>query len=213
MLHPTDIHTHRKSDGSFRTIATAGIHPYDADSADSSTIATIERMVGEIDAIGEIGLDGTCKSDIAQQERVFRAQLAIAERHKKAVVLHTVRRFEQTMKILAEFELPQVIFHGFIGSKEQALRAISCGYYLSFGERTLRSPKTVEALRNAPLDCIFIESDVSDMPLEEIYEKLAALLGIESDKLIKIVAENFERLFPTNGTLSAMTDAISESKN
>ena len=203
MFRPIDIHTHRPTDNTFCTIATAGIHPYDADSADDAAIASIERMVGEIDAIGEIGLDGSCDCDIVQQERVFRAQLAIAERHKKAVVLHTVRRFEQVMKILAEFELPQVIFHGFIGSTEQALRAVSSGYYLSFGERTFRSPKTAEALRNTPLDHIFVESDVSAMPLDEIYAKLASLLGIEPQKLVEIVAENFSKIFPAKGCQSA----------
>lgn len=65
-------------------------------------------------------------------------------------MLHCVRAFEPVMLELAAREPRAVIFHGFIGSPEQARRALEKGYYLSFGVRTFSSPKTMEALRETP---------------------------------------------------------------
>lgn len=88
---------------------------------------------------------------LAQQEELFRAQLELAERRGLPVVLHCVRAFEPVMKELERHHLRAVIFHGFIGSPQQARRALARGCMLSFGERTFASPRTLEALRATPL--------------------------------------------------------------
>jgi TatD DNase family protein len=99
------------------------------------------------------------------------------------------------MKVLQDYHLRAVIFHGFIGSKEQAQRAVKQGYYLSFGERTFNSPKTIEALRSTPLSSLFVESDESSTPIEEIYAKIAELRGISVAELATATEENFNRIF------------------
>jgi TatD DNase family protein len=155
----------------------------------------VERLASSVDAIGEIGLDFACDVPREVQIAVFNAQLAIAEQHKMAVVLHCVKAFEEVMKMVAKFRLKAVIFHGFIGSKEQAQRAVSQGFYLSFGERTFRSPKTIEALRSTPLSQLFVETDESTTPIEEIYAKIAELRGIPTTELITAIEENYNRIF------------------
>lgn len=189
-----NIHTHNPAMAEI-TIRTAGIHPYDAASADTIRLEAIEREAAEADAVGEIGLDFACDVSREEQKHVFRAQLAIAERLQKPVVLHCVRAFEPTMAMLDGVRLPAVIFHGFIGSPEQARRAVAQGYYLSFGERTFRSPKSIEAMRSTPLSHLFVENDESPTPIAELYERVAALLGIETQVLEAQLAENFERIF------------------
>ena len=157
-----DIHTHNAQTHA-QTIDTVGIHPWHATNCD---LAELERLASSVDAIGEIGLDYACDIPREVQTEVFRAQLAIAEQHKKTVVLHCVRAFEEVMKILADYQLKAVIFHGFIGSIEQAQRAVNQGYFLSFGERTFRSAKTIEAMRSTPLLHLFVETDESSTPIE-----------------------------------------------
>lgn len=107
---------------------------------------------GEVDLVGEIGLDYAGTVGREAQLRIFREQLDWAERLGKPVVLHCVKAFEAVMRELAPHALRAVIFHGFIGSSQQAAEAIKKGYYLSFGERTFRSPRTVEALRRTPVE-------------------------------------------------------------
>ena len=186
-----DIHTHNEQTEA-QTIVTVGIHPWYTVDAD---LAAVESGVAAADAVGEIGLDFACDVPKEVQMAIFRAQLSLAEQHKKAVVLHCVRAFEEVMKIVSEFRLKTVIFHGFIGSVEQAQRAVAQGYYISFGERTFRSTKTIEALRSTPLSHLFVETDESPTHIEEIYNKIAELRGISIVELITATEENFNLIF------------------
>jgi TatD DNase family protein len=188
-----DIHTHNAHTQA-QTIDTVGIHPWHAQ---FGNITEVERHASSVDAIGEIGLDFACDVPREVQIAVFNAQLAIAEQHKMAVVLHCVKAFEEVMKIVAKFRLKAVIFHGFIGSKEQAQQAITQGYYLSFGERTFRSPKSIEALRSTPLSSLFVESDESTTPIDDIYAQIAELRGVSITELTTATEENFKRIFQT----------------
>ena len=99
------------------------------------------------------------------------------------------------MKIVSEYNLKSVIFHGFIGSTQQALRAVDAGYFLSFGPSTSRSPKTIEALRNTPLDKIFIESDETRKNIEDIYSEIATLKGCKQEILEQAILENYNKVF------------------
>ena len=186
-----DIHTHNTQTPA-QTISTVGIHPWHSLGAD---LSAVESAVANIDAVGEIGLDFACDVPKEVQITIFRAQLAIAEQYKKAVVLHCVKAFEEVMKIVAEYHLQAVIFHGFIGSAKQAQRAVAQGFYLSFGERTFRSPKTIEALRSTPLSQLFVESDESTTPIEEIYARIAELRGVDIAILSEATKANFDKIF------------------
>ncbi len=124
-----------------------------------------------------------------------RYQLELARRYDLPVVLHCVRAFGEVMRELRACPPPAAIFHGFIGSPEQARQALAAGHYLSFGERTFRSPKTVEAMRATPLDRLFFETDDSETPIEEIYARAAESLGRTTDELITNTLKNYRKLF------------------
>lgn len=184
-----DIHTHNFTHR-HTELQAVGIHPWDAESA------VLDKSIFEnAQAVGEIGLDYACKVSRTKQEELFRAQLAIAEKRDLPVVLHCVRAFAPTLAILREYKLRGVIFHGFIGSKEQAAEAIKRGYFLSFGEGVKRSPKTIEALRHTPLENLFLETDVSQIPIEEIYLMAAALRSEELETITNSIIKNYKRLF------------------
>ena len=175
-----NIHTHRPT-GRGIELRTAGIHPWDADKED---IAALGTLPADVQAIGETGLDYARGAGRQQQLAAFRAQLALARDRQLPVVLHCVR----------------VIFHGFIGSPEQARRALEKGYYLSFGVRTFSSPKTLEALRETPPGQLFLETDDSDTGIEEVYAHAAAVRGTTVEALKRATTENYERIFaPQNG--------------
>ena len=184
-----DIHTHHFT-ARHTELRAVGIHPWDAENATIS-----EEIFSGAQAIGEIGLDYACEVRRERQEEVFRVQLAIAEQMRLPVVLHCVRAFAPMMAILGEYKLKAVIFHGFIGSKEQAAEAVKRGYFISFGERTPRSPKTIEALRSTPLDNLFLETDESTTPIEEIYAMAAEIRDEELETIINGITNNYNRLF------------------
>ncbi len=190
-----DIHTHRPTTA--QTIRCVGIHPWEADAVEALP-AGFDEAVAAADAVGEIGLD-FARRDLnpERQLRLFRAQLDAAERHEKPVVLHVVRAFEAVMRELKGRRPAGVILHGFVGSPEQAARAVAAGCYLSFGERTFASPRTIEALRATPAERLFVETDESATPIGTIHARIAALRGITPEALLGIVRTNYERLFET----------------
>ena len=183
-----DIHTHHPRPDVVSP-RMAGIHPWDA--ACGRDLPDFDHC----DIIGETGLDYACEVDRLAQERLFRAHLVAAERLQKPVVLHMVRAFEPTIKILAEYNIAGVVFHGFIGS-QQAAEALRRGYYLSFGERSLRSSKTRQAIAATPLDRLFCETDDDpSLDIAKVYAEVAAIKGVTLAELERYIYENYKRLF------------------
>ncbi len=186
-----NIHTHRPT-GQGIELRTAGIHPWHAD---TEAVSSLLPLAGDVQAIGETGLDYFRGAPRDKQLEAFRAQLVLAEKAGLPVVLHCVKAFEPVMEELALHKLRAVIFHGFIGSPEQAERAVKQGYYLSFGERSFLSPKTVKAFCDTPLDRIFLETDDTDITIERIYARATVIRSLSMEALKKTIQQNYERIF------------------
>ncbi len=187
-----NIHTHRKAEGEL-TISSYGIHPY---LSESGSRISLESIDDNIEAIGEIGLDFSRPIDPAVQERLFVEQLEIALDKGLPVVIHAVRAVDRVLDILRGYQgLKAVIFHGFIGSVQQAKRVTDSGYFLSFGHRTFASPKSLDALRNTPITKLFFETDEHDSTIEDIY-KMAA--NFRDESLLKLrdeIYKNYINIF------------------
>lgn len=183
-----NIHTHRPTADAICPTQ-AGIHPWHA-GGQSIDIDAMRRA----EMIGEIGLDYAVQVDRDVQQSVFDEQLAIAEQLGKPVVVHCVKAFEPTMATLGRYHLRGVVFHGFIGSPEQAAAAVAKGYYLSFGWRTFRSPKTMRALCEAPAESIFCETDDDPVAIEEVYRRVAEQRQTSVEKLTAQIIDNYEKL-------------------
>lgn len=188
-----NIHTHHPKNDE-RTLSVVGIHPYDSEGATTDSVFAVERLCTDYDAIGEIGLDFACNAEREKQLLIFQAQLEVAQKAGKGVVLHCVKAFENVMDCLKDYTLPFVIFHGFIGSTEQAKRATNRGYFLSFGHRAFRSPKSIEAMKNTPTEQLFFETDECDVSIDQIYSQASAILGIPEAMLEYITNENFDKI-------------------
>lgn len=193
MLPYVNIHTHRPT-GSGIELRTEGVHPWDAD---MQLVAKLGERLSDAQAVGETGLDFVHGPSREVQTEALRAQLRLARERELPVVLHCVRAFEPLMRELAACDPRAVIFHGFIGSPEQARRALAKGYFLSFGERTFSSPKTLAALRETPLSQLFLETDDSPVPIEEIYARAAEARSVPTEVLQRATLANYERIFET----------------
>ena len=189
MAKLVDIHTHNPRAGVLSPTM-AGIHPWDA-----------ERELpmpdfSACDIVGETGLDYSADASKEAQQELFLRHLDIAEKLQKPVVLHVVKSFEDVMLALRKRSIQNIVFHGFIGSKEQATRATDYGYYLSFGDRSLRSPRTREVIAMIKIENLFCETDDrTDISIEKIYEEVATLRGISQEELSSEIEKNYIRLF------------------
>lgn len=189
MTRYIDIHTHNPREG-ILSPRMAGIHPWHAERG------------GELpdfaacDIVGETGLDYAAKGDRVAQMRLFREHLDAAAKLHKPVVLHVVKAFEDVMVTLRDYPtLRGVVFHGFIGSVEQARRCFERGYFLSFGARSLRSPRTREVIAITPANLLFVETDDSTTPtIEELYGEVAAIRNETVEELKHRIEENYKML-------------------
>ena len=189
MLPYVNIHTHRPT-GSGIELRTEGVHPWDAD---MRLVATLGERLSDAQAVGETGLDFVHGPSREMQTEALRAQLRLARERGLPVVLHCVRAFEPLMRELAASEPRAVIFHGFIGSPEQAAVAAGRGYFLSAGMRSFLSPRTVRALAGAAESSLLLETDERTEDISAVYARAAEVLDLPLPELKRIVYENYKR--------------------
>jgi len=200
--------------------ASVGRHPNSANGFDDAAAAAIEELCSEpgVVAVGETGLDFyRDRSDPDDQRRAFTAQIAIANRTGKALVVH-LRDREGTEDAVSEAfgtlereaDGIDVILHCFSAGPRWAERAAERGWYCSFAGN-LTYPKS-EPLREAaaivPEDRVLVETDspfLSPQPVRgkpnqpanvvATAERLAEVRGVPYGELEGTVEENAARVF------------------
>lgn len=149
-------------------------------------------------AIGECGLDRACDSDFELQREVFIKHIELSEQYHKPLIIHAVRSYPDIIAIRKETKSNQPwIIHGFNGnehSAEQLLR--HDGIYLSLGDVLFKNEKRAERLLDIiPSDRLFLETDVAERSIVEVYEKASLLSGVATDILRKDIFDNFVKIF------------------
>ena len=150
---------------SFRGVfATAGVHPHTASEFDETAGAVIEELLGspQVLAVGETGLDFyRMLSPREDQERAFRAHVALSRESGKPLVVHVRDAWPEAMAILDHESADGVVLHCFSGDVATAREAEARGYFLSFSG-TVTYPRN-EYLREAAAavasDSLLVETD------------------------------------------------------
>ncbi len=114
-------------------------------------------------AVGECGLDYHYdRSPRAVQREVFAAQVALANRRRLPLVVHSREAWEDTFAILDTEGVPaRTVFHCFTGGPFEATEALDRGCLLSFsGIVTFPSATDLHAAATTcPLDRLLVETD------------------------------------------------------
>ena len=155
--------------------ATVGLHPHDATEGVTSLDSVLDAALGAVGSddgadaggvvvgIGECGLDYHYDhSPRALQREAFAAQVALAHRHRLALVVHTRDAWADTFDVLASEGVPErTIIHCFTGGPEEARRCLDLGATLSFsGVVTFKNADDVRAaVALCPLDRLLVETD------------------------------------------------------
>lgn len=141
--------------------ATVGLHPHDAVNGVDTIVDLLDTE--SIVAVGECGLDyyyDHSPRDV--QQRVFAEQIALANAHELALVIHTRDAWDDTFGVLADVGVPaRTVFHCFSGGPDEARRALDIGALLSFsGIVTFKgAPEVQAAAALCPLDRMLVETD------------------------------------------------------
>lgn len=157
-----------------RLLPVLGLHPCyieGHEEADLQRLAELLETHAEIIAVGEIGLDffvDELKGAVLRekQEKFFRAQLALAARHRKPVVLHVRKAHADVLRVLREERFTGGgIVHAFSGGIEEARHYARLGFCLGIGgpltyDQSRRLRGVVAAM---PLEALVLETDAPDM--------------------------------------------------
>ncbi len=205
-----------------RILASAGIHPHEAQLADEAAFAKLDELLAEPEVIaaGEIGLDYFYDhSPRETQQTVFARQMEIAAGRKQPIIIHcrpsegSTNAWDDTLRMIEEQWARTGlggILHCFTGEWDHARRALDLGFLLSFaGNITFPKAQPIrDAAAQAPADRILVETDapfLAPVPnrgkrnepawVKEVASKLAEIRNVELEELASSTTENFHRFF------------------
>lgn len=141
-----------------------GVHPGEAGGVDGAWLDTLraEARHPRVVALGETGLDFyRDRAPRPDQERWFRAQLALADELGLPVVIHQRSALAETLAILEEAR-PHAggVLHCFDDGPEVIERARALGFHLGLGGcLTYGHPALEEAVKAAPVEMLVLETD------------------------------------------------------
>ena len=152
--------------------ATAGVHPHDAQDWNEMAERAVDGWLGHgrVQAVGECGLDYWYERAPREEQRAcLRAQIALARRHGKPIVIH-VRpardsrdAFEEILQIFDEEGADRCggVIHCFTGDLPFARECLARDFDISFsGIVTFRNASDLrDVARALPLDRLMIETD------------------------------------------------------
>ncbi len=176
-----------------------GIHPWYIDENRLETDLKVieERLqLSECLALGECGLDKRIDVPMTLQVDVFKKQIALAEKYQKPLVLHLVAAFDELIALKKQLNISiPIIIHGFSKSEQLAKQLIDNGFYLSFGKYLLRNLELEAVFKSIPDDKFFLETDIIEETLEEVYQKAAFYKNISVEELKEQVEMNWRNIF------------------
>jgi TatD DNase family protein len=189
----------------------AGIHPEFAQTEDVTRfIEIVDNNLDSIEGIGEIGLDpsytSSKESSYEAQKDVFNIMLALAERTKKPVSIHSRGSLDQILETLRTYDISRCLLHWFAGSKSQLVKSTDMGMFVSYGPVLIYSEEKKVLLKNTPLDRILVETDgpvryrkcfsnfpsVSSSFLISVVSCVATVLGMTYYETVSLLQRNAE---------------------
>ena len=195
-----------------------GVHPYDLESFSELDFEKYVRHVKCV-AIGECGLDyyrlegSSQEQDLEKQKQkdVFIAQIQLAKKHKKPLIIHIRDASRDAKNLLLEYDAGEVggVLHCF-NADDELLSLANDGFYFGIGGVLTfkNAKKLVNVLPKIPQNKLIIETDgpyltpsphrgERNEPLYTTFvaSKMSELLEIPQKEMERITTANAEVLF------------------
>ena len=178
-----------------------GIHPWTLDKADFQVGEVLNKLrenlqQPQVIALGEAGLDKMHKASLERQIELFERQIELSEVLQKPMILHDVRSHNEILALRKKHKAQQPwIVHGFSGTEQDVKQLTGQGIYLSVGESLLHPERKIyKSFKFIDLDYLFLETDMTEIGVETIYEAAADFLEMELSTLKTRIFANFARI-------------------
>ena len=195
-----------------------GIHPYDINSYDENYLKQFINHKKCV-AIGECGLDyfrlpeneQEKQDNINLQKKVFIAQINLAKKYKKPLIIHIRDASNDSKKIMLEHNAGEVggVLHCF-NADEQLLSLADENFYFGIGGVLTfkNAKKLVNVLPKIPKEKLLIETDgpyLTPHPYRgsrnepkytnEVATKMSELLDMSKEEVVELTTFNAHKLF------------------
>ncbi len=188
-----------------------GLHPGVLDRAGQRLERELQFIDSHLDqavAVGEVGLDyhkrALAGAGKEQQQRVFRALLALGRRHGRPVIIHSRYAWKDSLSLAAESGVEAAVFHWFTGPEGVLQAIIDAGHYVSATIAAEYHAEHRRAVKEVPLDRLLLETDCPVIyrghrsePADVRRSLLAAagIRGVSPEEVARRTTENAARLF------------------
>ncbi len=184
-----------------------GFHPCYLPS-DLSSLDLLENkiMLGNVDAIGEIGLDFFPEfiDNKLKQLKYFNLQLDLAYKYDLPVSIHARKSLNEVFSCIKNSNNFGVI-HGFNGSYEQAIEFVKKGFKIGVNG-VVCNPKAVryhKLVTKLPLSKIVLETDfpyvknrsLRPILIDEVATMVAKLKKISAEEVVRVTTNTAKRIF------------------
>ncbi|KKS96614.1 hypothetical protein A3B05_01900 [Candidatus Giovannonibacteria bacterium RIFCSPLOWO2_01_FULL_43_160] len=197
--------------------ATAGLHPTEIHKKFDYDFYKKLAEAPKVVAIGECGLDyyrvAKHKTRNLKQKKAFEAQIELAHKLKKPLMIHCREAFTDLIKMLqvSRSKLRDNnpgVCHFFSGSIEDAQKLMDLGFSFSFGGVITFAREYEKLIKFISLDRILLETDApyvapalyrgkrnEPLYVEEIAKKLAKILDKDFEEIAEATTKNAIRIF------------------
>jgi TatD DNase family protein len=189
-----------------RVVPAFGIHPWNAYKYVTKT-SLIEKMIGKIDVVGEVGLDYYYvrdKSRYPAQKKIF--GFFLSKSKDKILSVHTKGAEKDVLDLLRTYGNERVVVHWFSGDLNILKEMINEGYYFSIVPEIKYSSHIREIVKEIPSRQLLTETDNPGGPasytgergmpilIRSVVEEIARIKGESFSRIEKTVEDNLIRL-------------------
>lgn len=200
----------------YNQYAIIGVHPHDSETYTDSIAAKLKELAKSprVVAIGEIGLDYYYDDGAPKEAQIdaFKRQIILADELNLPLVLHVRDSYADTLSILKEHKQylnNGILLHCYSSSAEMLheFNKFDC-YYALGGAITFKNAKKEAVIKAIPSGRLLVETDCPYMTptpyrgqtnepkyINLVVDKIAEVLEIDRQEVIKITNENTKRLF------------------
>ena len=177
-----------------------GYHPWEIREEEiERNLAFIEENIANCTALGEVGVDYKVKMKKPIQRKVFGEIIRIANRYDKPLILHCRYSHQRVFSMILEAGVKRAVFHWYNASLDLLQEIVSSGYYVSATPALRNSPFHQDAIKEAPIERILVETDCpvsfeekESRPSDVVVtvNELARIKGMPVDEVADVTLRN-----------------------
>ena len=193
-----------------------GVHPSEIKDVTKEDLDWIEKEAStnsKIVAIGEIGLDYYWDKDNKKEQwEMFVAQIELAKRVKKPIIIHSREAAKDTYDCMVSNNAKECggVIHCFSYAVEEAKKYLDMDFYIGIGGVVTfkNAVKLKEVAEYVPLDRILLETDCpylapvpyrgkrnSSLYIPEIAKEIATIKGVDYEELLEVTFDNACKMY------------------